>query len=46
MDLLRETHNINLAPEVLEPEAQSIEKVGHYVQGLASFPGFLTFISH
>ena len=26
-DLLRETENINLAPEILEPEAQSIEKV-------------------
>ena len=26
-DLLRETENLNLAPEILEPEAQSIEKV-------------------
>jgi len=26
-DVLRETENLNLAPEVLEPEAQSIEKV-------------------
>ena len=27
MDLLKETENLNLAPELLEPEAQSIEKV-------------------
>lgn len=27
MDLLREADTINLAPEVLEPEAQSIVKV-------------------
>ena len=26
-DLLRETENINLAPEILEPETQSIQKV-------------------
>lgn len=26
-DVLRETENLNLAPEILEPEAQSIEKV-------------------
>ena len=30
-DLLRETENLNLAPELLEPEAQSIQKVHVYV---------------
>lgn len=27
-DLLKETESLNLAPELLEPEAQSIQKVG------------------
>ena len=34
MELLKEAETINLAPELLEPEAQSIQKVMQYLNGV------------